>query len=395
MRRIRKKFKKPRSPWNITKIKDERSLLNEYGLRRKKEMLIAQDVLRNYRQRARVLIAEKDKEKERILIEKMAKIGLLSKKESTLDDILLELILPKIKWLSIVAAAYLAIDEIEKSLSTSDVNAHRAVAYISATVSVLFIVAITFLAIQLLNASVKYFVETQARKTSSKVNDALITLLNRLTNSLIVFIALIMVLGTFGVNVSSLLVFLGGSSVAVALAAQDTLSNMIAGFTIMIDRPFRVGDRIKLPSGEVGDVYEIGLRSTKILDSDNNMIINPNAELVKTKLVNYSYPQNHMRISVEVGVAYGTDLDRAKKIMVDLAKQHANLLSEPGPEAFTTALGDSAITIQLIARTDDFRKRFRTETELREQIYGSFIKENIEIPFPQRVIRTINPPNHG
>jgi len=88
MRRIRKKFKKPRSPWNMTKIKDERKLLTEYGLRRKKEMLIAQDVLRNYRQRARELIAEKDKEKERILIEKMARIGLLPKKESTLDDVL-------------------------------------------------------------------------------------------------------------------------------------------------------------------------------------------------------------------------------------------------------------------------------------------------------------------
>jgi small subunit ribosomal protein S4 len=88
MRRIRKKFKKPRSPWSITKIRDERKLLNEYGLRRKKEMLIAQEVLRNYRQRARELIAEKDKEKERILIEKMSKIGLLIKKESTLDDIL-------------------------------------------------------------------------------------------------------------------------------------------------------------------------------------------------------------------------------------------------------------------------------------------------------------------
>jgi small subunit ribosomal protein S4 len=88
MRRIRKKFKKPRSPWSITKIRDERKLLNEYGLRRKKEMLLAQEVLRSYRQRARDLIAEKDKEKERILIEKMAKMGLLSKKESTLDDIL-------------------------------------------------------------------------------------------------------------------------------------------------------------------------------------------------------------------------------------------------------------------------------------------------------------------
>jgi len=88
MRRIRKKFKKPRSPWNINKIKEENKLLSEYGLRRKKEMLIAQDVLRRYRQRARELIAEKDKEKERILIEKMARIGLLNKKESTLDDVL-------------------------------------------------------------------------------------------------------------------------------------------------------------------------------------------------------------------------------------------------------------------------------------------------------------------
>ncbi len=88
MRRIRKKFKKPRSPWGIVKIRDERKLLNEYGLRRKKEMLIAQEIMRGYRERARKLIAEKDKEKEKVLIEKMAKIGLLTKKESTLDDVL-------------------------------------------------------------------------------------------------------------------------------------------------------------------------------------------------------------------------------------------------------------------------------------------------------------------
>lgn len=318
---------------------------------------------------------------------------IITRTRSKLDDILLDIVLPRIKWLSIVAAAYLAIDEIEKSIPLSDPNSHRIVGYISATVSVLFIVAITFLATQMLNASIKYFVESQAKKTASRVNDALIILLNRLTNSLIVFIALIMVLGTFGVNVSSLLVFLGGSSVAVALAAQDTLSNMIAGFVIMIDRPFRVGDRIKLPSGEVGDVYEIGLRSTKILDSDNNMIINPNGELIKTKLVNYSYPENHMRVVVDVGVAYGTDLDRAKKLIVDLARKHPNLLETPGPEVFTTSLGDSAVNLQLVGRTDDFRKRFRTETELREQIYNTFNKENIEIPYPQRVVRVLHPPS--
>ena len=318
---------------------------------------------------------------------------LAAKTQSELDDILLEILLPRIKWLSIIAASYLAIDEIEKSIPLSDANAHRIVAYITAAVSVLFIVAVTFLTIQLLNASIRHFVVAQATRTSSRVNDALIVLLNRLTNSLIVFIALIMVLGTFGVNVNSLLVFLGGGSVAVALAAQDTLSNMIAGFVIMIDRPFRVGDRIQLPSGEVGDVFEIGLRSTKILDFDNNMIINPNGDLIKTKIVNYSYPENHSRVSVDVGVAYGTDLSRAKTILVDLARNHPEILKEPGPEAFTIALGDSAVNLRLVGRTDDFRKRFRTETELRERIYDAFNREKIDIPFPQRVVRVLNGPS--
>ncbi len=312
--------------------------------------------------------------------------------ETQLDDILLDIILPRSKWFVVVIAAYLAVNELEKTLPAGDANSIRLVGYLGDAVSVLFILAVTFLMMLMLNASIRYIVETQARKTSSRVNNALILLLNRLANSLIAFIALIMILGTFGVNVSSLLVFLGGSSVAVALAAQDTLSNMIAGFVIMIDRPFRVGDRIKLPTGEVGDVYEIGLRSTKILDFDNNLIINPNGELIKSKLINYSYPQNHMRVVVEVGVAYGTDLARAKKIMVDLAMKHADLLRDPGPEAFTTALGDSAVNLQLVARTDDFRKRFRTETELREQIYSTFMRENIDIPYPQRVVRVIHPP---
>ncbi|MEM5812252.1 MAG: 30S ribosomal protein S4 [Candidatus Aenigmatarchaeota archaeon] len=88
MRRIRKKFKRPKTPWNMARIKEERNLMKEYGLRRKKEILVAHEILRNYRQRARRLIAEKDKEKERILIDKMARLGLLTKRESTLDDIL-------------------------------------------------------------------------------------------------------------------------------------------------------------------------------------------------------------------------------------------------------------------------------------------------------------------
>ena len=88
MRKIRKKFKRPKSPWNMARIKEERKIMREYGLKRNKEMLLAYEILREFRQRARNLIAEKDKEKEKVLIEKMFKVGILTKKESSLDDVL-------------------------------------------------------------------------------------------------------------------------------------------------------------------------------------------------------------------------------------------------------------------------------------------------------------------
>ncbi len=88
MRRPRKKFKNPKTPWNLRRLKEERKILTQYGLRRKKELRIAQEILRNFRRRARDLIAVGNKEEEKVLIEKMKKLGLLTKKEPTLDDIL-------------------------------------------------------------------------------------------------------------------------------------------------------------------------------------------------------------------------------------------------------------------------------------------------------------------
>ncbi|MEX2189058.1 MAG: mechanosensitive ion channel family protein, partial [Bacteroidota bacterium] len=193
-------------------------------------------------------------------------------------------------------------------------------------------------------------------------------------------------LNYFRQDVSSLVVSLGVGSLAIALAAQDTIANMIAGFVIMMDKPFRPGDRIQLASGETGDVYEIGIRSTKVLDFDNNVIVMPNAELTKGKIVNYSYPEMVIRVMVQVGVAYGTDIDQARQIMVKLARLHPHVMSEPAPEVFVMDLADSAILLRLVGRSDDFRQKFLTEAALREEIYNSFVKEGIEIPFPQRVV---------
>ncbi|MDI6780342.1 MAG: mechanosensitive ion channel [Bacteroidota bacterium] len=110
----------------------------------------------------------------------------------------------------------------------------------------------------------------------------------------------------------------------------------------MIDRSYRVGDRIQLPSGEVGDVAEIGLRSTRVLNFDNNYIAVPNAEMIKLRIVNYSYPHKSVRAFVDVGVIYGTDIEKARRILLNLATNHPDLLKEPAPEVFVIDFAQSS-----------------------------------------------------
>jgi MscS family membrane protein len=326
----------------------------------------------------------------------LATVGrrIISRTASELDDLILNILLEKIKWIAVVTGAYLASEEIAKSTTEADITARQLLGYANGIIFVCFVIVVTIVLIRIVDTSIKHAMERHARRTSSKLNEALLPLINRVVNILIATIALIIVLDHFGQDISSLVVSLGVGSLAIALAAQDTLANMIAGFVIMLDRPFRVGDRIQLPSGEVGDVYEIGIRSTKILDFDNNTIVSPNADLIKGRIVNYSYPEQVIRVVVEVGVAYGTELDRAKLIMTSLAKQHPDVLKDPLPEVFVVALADSSVNLRLVARTGDFRKKFLIETTLREQIYNTFRAEGIEIPFPQRVVYLANE-THG
>ena len=122
-----------------------------------------------------------------------------------------------------------------------------------------------------------------------------------------------------GVNVASLVVSLGVGSLAVGLAAQDTLANMFAGFTLMLDRPFRVGDRIQLASGELGDVEAIGMRATLIRTTDETLLVVPNSVLVKERLVNLSSRPDRSPPRPKSAVGFGTDLALVKALLAEAA----------------------------------------------------------------------------
>lgn len=161
-------------------------------------------------------------------------------------------------------------------------------------IATIFIVCIGFIVQRIVGAVLSWYRKKIAEKTITRLDDELIPLLRRTAKVIIWVIALLVILPLYGVNISALVTTLGISSLAIALAAQDTISNIIAGFMIMIDRPFRIGDKIKLSSGEVVTVYDIGIRRSKFIFEDNAIIIVPNLDLSKSKIINYTYGQEQL-----------------------------------------------------------------------------------------------------
>lgn len=158
--------------------------------------------------------------------------------------------------------------------------------------SAVLIISVTFIIQRASGGVFSWYKENIASKTPTRLDDEMIPLLKRIANIVIWTIALLIILPLFGININALIAALGVGSLAIALAAQDTIANIIAGFMIMVDKPFRIGDKISLPSGETVKVLDIGVRRSKFLSEDNKaIVIVPNLELSKSKIVNYSYAE--------------------------------------------------------------------------------------------------------
>jgi len=164
--------------------------------------------------------------------------------------------------------------------------------YLKEILVFLVIFIVTFWVFRINLVLFNWYAQNVAAKTETTLDDRFIPLFKRLSGIIIWSLGLIIFLGRLGVNINALVATLGVGSLAIALAAQDTISNIIAGFLIMIDQPFMIGDDIKLPSGEKVKVLDIGIRRSKFLSQDEAIVIMPNLELSKSKITNYSQAKN-------------------------------------------------------------------------------------------------------
>jgi small-conductance mechanosensitive channel len=186
-----------------------------------------------------------------------------------------------------------------------------------------------------------------------------------------------------------MLTALGVGGLAVALAMQDTLSNLFGGFYVAVAGQVRLADYIKLNTGEEGYVTDIGWRSTTIRSLGNSMIIVPNAKLAQAIVTNYDLPEKRMAAMVEVRVSYDCDPDQIERVLLDVAargtREIPGLLADPAPSVtFDPGFGDSALGLTLNYHVAEFASQFTVRHELRKRIFRRFREEGIRIPFPAR-----------
>jgi len=207
-----------------------------------------------------------------------------------------------------------------------------------------------------------------------------------ITTYVIILFALIILLQTAGIDLTTLNVLVGALGIGIGFGLQNIVNNFISGLIILLERPIKIGDRIEVGNIE-GDVVRIGGRSTTVLTNDNISIIVPNSKFILENVVNWSHNERTVRFRIPVSVAYGSDARLVEKTLLEVAKENPDVLDDPEPAVRFMEFGDSGLLFELRAWTMTLiHKKGKLISSLNFAINEKFKERNIEIPFPQRDI---------
>lgn len=231
-----------------------------------------------------------------------------------------------------------------------------------------------------------------AQKARYNVDIAMVPLFKNLSSIVVWFFGAAFLLRVWNLDLTPLLASAGIAGLAIAFAAQDTISHLFGGLSLYFDKPFRAGDRVQLDSGEIGDVLEIGIRSTKIKTFDETVVIIPNNIVASSRIINYNKPKSKIKVKIELGLAYGTDVKRAKAAILDVLMTTEGVEKDPAPSVHFTEMGDFALKFLAVTWVANPKKQFETKTLLMERLYERINKEKFAIPYPTQelYVRKIN-----
>lgn len=299
------------------------------------------------------------------------------KTHSPLDDLIIGVIrLPSFFWCVIIA--------LYGGINVSDYKG-LPLHYTLTAIHILLIFSVTLAASSLIGHLLRYYAQ---RSEVPLPSTGLVTGLFR---GIIWTVGMIVVLHFLGIPITPMITALGVGGLAVALALQDTLANLFAGIHIMMEKSIRVGDFIRLETGQEGFVTDITWRTTRIRMLPNNMVIIPNHNLAKSIVTNYYLPEKRMSLLIPVSVSYGSDPEQVEAVLLRVAETAAQevpgLLAEPKPMVrFIPGFGESSLDFTLICQVHEVTDQYPVQHELRKRIYRALKEAGLEIPFPHRTV---------
>jgi len=251
---------------------------------------------------------------------------------------------------------------------------------INRILAVLFIISVTLAFSKVVSNLIKVY--SDKLQTTIAVSG----LTQSISRTVILILGFLIVLNSLGISITPLLTTLGIGGLAVALALQDTLSNLFAGFHIILAKQIKIGDYIKLETGQEGYVEDVNWRTTKIRMLRNNIVLIPNSKLSQIIVTNFYLPKKEMNILVDVGVHYESNLEEVEKVTLEVAKEVLREI-EGGVSGFEPfvryhTFGDSSINFTAYLRAKEFFDQYKVKHEFIKRLQKKYKEKGIVIPFP-------------
>ena len=292
-----------------------------------------------------------------------------------LDDRLLTGMNDQIRWFITIFAVKTAL------LRLQFINADLK-AWIRDISFTLYLVTAFFITWKLVGVALDQLQDRLSQRMDPNQVKTLMQLAGWLVKFFVVFIFITILLEYYGISITAVTAVLGLGGLALSLAAQDTIADFISGIILLIDQPFRVGDRIQVDKVNTwGDVVEIGMRTTKILTRDNRLVIIPNSTMGTSAVVNYTYPDSRYRVQIELGIGYGQDIDEVRRIIIEAVRKIDGVLEEKPVEALFLEFGDTTMTFRVRWWIESYVDTRRMFDKVNQALYTALEGAGIEMPF--------------
>ena len=293
-----------------------------------------------------------------------------------LDNVFLEAIRPLIGWLIAAIGFQIATSQLDflSDTATEILENVYFILYLFVAVAAVWRVG---------DYSVDWYIAQRKEHLDDNLVAQVVPLLKRLTHLALVILAGLILAAHFGVNVMAISAALGITGFAIALAAQDTIANIISGLVIMVDHPFKLGDRINVPELDTwGDVVEIGIRSSKVLTRDNRLVIIPNSGIADNTVVNYSLPDTTYRLQSDIGIGTTMDIPKVQQLIKKAVRQVEGVLPDKPVDVWFTEFGDSSNTFRVRWWVETYADKRRVTDSVNATIQELALQEGIDLPNP-------------